>query len=163
MYALISTIFILFSLSQIACTPCKSSIRSSQNAQIIQREKALADFVQWHNQFFSGPTRPISHAELSEFFAEDIYFEVNAKKVAEGIDEMVRDYGRIKNNGHQLVNIEKFDEKVVRPLDDGITEIWVKHDMRMIYKDNSEKVFKVESNIFIKSGKIFKYIEKFGV
>ena len=156
-------ICILFSIGQIACTPFKSSILSSENANIIQSEKALANFVQWHNQFFSGPMRPISQAELSDFFADDIYFEVNGKKVAESIDEMVHDYGRIKNKGHKIVNIEPFDEKVVRSLGGGITEISVKHDITIIFKDDSKKVFKVESNIFIKSGKIFKYIEKFGV
>jgi len=73
------------------------------------------------------------------------------------------DYGRIKNKGHKLVNIEPFDEKVVRFLGNGTTEISVKHDITMVFKDDSKKIYKVESNFFIKSGKIFKYIEKFGV
>jgi|GEM_PF-2482729 len=150
------------SLGHLACTPVKQSIQGSQDVRITQSEKALASFVQWHNQFFSGPNGAITQTELSEFFADDIYFEVNGKKVAENIGNLVRDYGRIKNKGHKLVNIEKFAEKIVRPLEDGITEILVKHDITMVFKDDSKKVFKVEANIFIKSGKIFKYIEKFG-
>jgi len=163
--AFISTFFIciFLSLSQIDCTHYKSSIAQSQDAKIAQNERAVANFIQWHNQFFSGPMRPVTHEELSEFFADDIYFEVNGKKVAQNIADMVIDYARIKNKEHKLVNIEKFDEKVVKTLSNGVTEIWAKHDITMIFKDDSKKVFKVESNIFIKSGKIFKYIEKFGV
>ena len=164
MYALVSTflICISLSLSQIACTPSKKSIRASQDTQIAQSEKTLATFVQWHNEFFSGPTRPVTPAELSNFFSDDIYFEVNDKKVASNIEEIARDYDRIKNKGHKLVDIEPFAEKIIRSHDEGITEIWIKHDVTMIFKDDSKKVFKVESSIFIKSGKIFKYVEKFG-
>lgn len=76
---------------------------------------------------------------------------------------MILDYDRIKNKGHKLVNIEKFDEKVIEPLNNETIKIKIKHDMTMVFKDDSKKIFKVESEIFIKSGKIYKYIEKFGI
>lgn len=141
----------------------KNSVRVSECENIVQDEEALDHFVMWHNQFFSGPSRAINHKELSKFFAENIHFEVNGKKIADNVDEMVRDYERIKNNGHKLVDIEKFDDKIVEPIDYGAIKITAKHDVTMVFKDNSKKVFKVESEIFIKSGKIYKYIEKFGI
>lgn len=153
----------LLLLNSLACMHAKNSVRISERENIIQNEKALDSFVKWHNEFFSGSLRPITYKELSEFFADDIYFEVNGKMVAHSIDQMIRDYDRIKNKGYKRVDIEKFDEKTIEPIGDGAIKITVKHDATMVFKDDSKKVFKVESEILIKSGKIYKYIEKFGI
>lgn len=151
------------SISQLGCACKRASVKATEKIAVENHESILNDFVHWHNEYFSGANRPITQNELSAFFAEDIYFEVNGKQVAQGLAEMIPGYEKIKNKGHKLVDIEAFEDKRITQHNHGVTEIWVKHDVTIVYNDGNKKVFKAEASYFIKSNRIFRYIEKFGI